>query len=86
MFYKTVVSLLFLTCSLKAMQSDNGSLPSSNDETEKCLNKASHDIWDILERFTQGKKVSNQEVMQSNKEYEQAYQEFLARHKQDVSN
>lgn len=86
MFYKTVVTLLFLTCSLLAMQTDNGQVAALKEQIElentERLNKASQELWDLLARFTKGEKVSNQEAFQTNQEYERAYQEFLKRHQQ----
>lgn len=81
MFYK-ITLLLFLTYSMHAMQSDNGQLPPFENEKEEQLNKASQDVWDMLARFTNGEKVTKQEALQTNKEFEQSYQEFLKRHRQ----
>lgn len=81
-----MVTLLFVTCSLQAMQTDNGQVAALKEQIELAnterLNKSSQELWDLLARFSKQEKISNQELSQRNKEYEKAYQEFLNRHHQ----
>lgn len=80
MIYKKILALSFLVYSLQAMQSESGQMQPRDDQ-ETNLNKASQDLWNILDQ-SRHRNVEQNEIDFYSKKYAQAYRKFTERSQQ----